>query len=138
MVMNRICQELGFGNLAEHFDGEQPEEWVVVNSENIRVLKNNHMVADIHIEQKDNAKQYTVIVQEVEDLIRLDHAAEFNPETYGILPPEPPDWKGERPPRLEIEYTLPDDENVLQGPRQIRPRQMQMKAVKVANPKKMM
>lgn len=80
-AINMTCSQLGLANLAEHFDPERHEEWVVVSTEEVRALKYGKRVATVYLD--DEIAQ--VIIEDVEDLIRTKHFSEFNRDEF-VMP----------------------------------------------------
>ena len=114
--MNQMVRDLELGNQAEHFNGENPNDWAIVSPREVRVLKHSKFVAEIHL---DSETQVEIIVPDDYMLIRSDKVAEYDPIHHGIIPQTARDFKGERlEPTLVIQYSLEERPLTLQGERQ--------------------
>jgi hypothetical protein len=82
-AMNRFTRELGLANLATHYNGDDPNQVLVANHSDIRILDGNHKTADIAITLTD-PPLITIVVNNCFDLIRQEHQSLFNPADYGI------------------------------------------------------
>lgn len=116
-AMNMVVKELGFGNQGMHFDGENQSAWAIVNEYEVRSIQGTRHIADIHW----TAGQVTIVIPDYHNLIRSEHMADFDYRMYDLDPLPPPDWKGERDPALVINWSMPPDVAILQGPRQYIP-----------------
>jgi hypothetical protein len=115
--MNMTCKEFELGNQAEHFDGENPNDWAVVNESEIRCLKNGKFVADIFIE----GETIEIIIPDNFMIIRAEHLGEYDPRLHGIETKISRDFKGDKDPDLTVQWTQPEQPVLLTGPRQFMP-----------------
>ncbi len=117
-ALNTMCNQLGLGNLAHHFDGETLSEWAILFPE-VRALRGGRGVASIEL--TDSLTKETpsfdlyIVVPDVYSLVRDKHVAEFRPEQYGLHINTLKDWLGVKQPDLIVEWTVGMDE-VRQGP----------------------
>ena len=118
-AMNQLCKELGLGNLAYHFDGDNPEDWAVHSNIEIIALKYDKRVAEVHLYGNGNVQ---VVVPDAYMLIRPGRVRDFDPYDYGITIQTAYDFKGDKvEPDIRANWILPDD-LPLDGPRRYTPR----------------
>jgi hypothetical protein len=126
-VMNEMTKHLRLGNLAEKFIGDDSADWVVHDEVKVVALKHGKFVAELHY----RGKQVSIIVPDVFMLIRNEHLKEFVPEDHDLMVNEATDWKGEREPDLVVDWEIPHDLVVAQGPRVSMPRRTRSRRFKV-------
>ena len=115
-AMNHMVRQvLELGNQALHFDGDDPEQWVVINAKEVRCISNGRLVADLTLVEPN---KLLIVVPNDEDLIRSEHLPEYSRKQHGIIGPGPKDWKGDREPALAMLWELPENTQIRQGPRQ--------------------
>lgn len=118
-VMNMFCRTLGLGSMAELFDAEYDEEWIVVHMGHIKCLKNKKLVSEVWI--VDGVAE--AVVSDAFMLIRSEHLKDFRPEQYDIEIKKSRDFTGEKDPDLTMTgFMLPESIPGLDDPPQPRPR----------------
>lgn len=95
-AMLDLTKHLGLGNLAKRFDGDDIDQWLVVDSSEVRVVDGGRAIAHCYIRKE----QVSIVVQDAYQLVRNSHLSEFSPREYGIHINGIPDWKGETQPDL--------------------------------------
>jgi hypothetical protein len=115
VAMNHLVRQvLQLGNQALHFDGDDPDQWVVVDPTSVRAIRGSRLVADLEI----LADGILIVVPNDEDLIRDEHLGEYNRRQYDIIGPGPADWKGDREPALAMLWEIPENLQLKKGERQ--------------------
>jgi hypothetical protein len=126
-ILNDLCKELGLANLAERFHGDDPNQWMIHNAEQIDVVKHGYLVAKIDIKGRD----VRIVVNDLTRLIRPERVGDFNPIDYGLTYNDATDWKGEKQNDLEVDWSIPDQYPVPQGPRNYLPQTSRTRPVTV-------
>ena len=117
-IMNEATKRLGFGNLATHFDGDDPDQWQIYDAETIFVTFEGRRQADIFVTNQTAP----ITVMDARELIRQEHRSKFNHRSYGIQDIPPTDVLGYHDPQLVITCSWPGDNDVPHYPRRYLPR----------------
>ena len=126
-AVQQLCNHIRLGTLAERFDSEYPDDWLVFNTGQVHALKNKRVVAEIHLE----VDRVTVIIPDAFLIVRQKHLSEFIPEEFGIQHRTTENFIGDEDPDLVADFALPDDQIIFHGPPQPFPRQATARAPKV-------
>ena len=118
MMLNGALQKIGLGNLAEHFDGEDPDQWQILDPTEIYVVKDKVRRATILLDN-DTA---TIVIPRVDQLVRREHRSKFDHRQYLIQDVPNKDFKGDHEPQLTVTCSIPADDEILQGRRRFIPR----------------
>lgn len=117
-IMNEITRELMLGNLAERYSGDDPDQWSIMDDYWVICSKNDRYVADLlFTPTRGGNGQVRAIIHNAFNLVRPQHTSDFYPEQYGIVVKNQPDWKGETEPDLVVDWPLPDQIPISEGPR---------------------
>ena len=127
-VMNAIADELQLGNLGEKYQGDRPTDWAIHDRYTIMCLKHGRRVAELYFEEDDTV---TVYIDDVYLMIRSEHIRSFNPEAFQIEVKDIPDYKGDTPPDLVIEWKIPPNAPIYQGERAYIPTSTHKRQIRV-------
>ena len=126
-ALSQLCNHIGLGTLAERFDPEYPDEWLVYNAAQVHALKNRKIVAEIMLD----GDMVKVIIPDIFRIVRQKHLSDFIPEEFGIQHRTTENFIGDEDPDLVADFALPDDQILFHGPPQPFPRQATARAPKV-------
>ena len=126
-MVNECLAHLGVGNQAEYFDGEDPDQWQILDPSEIYNTKGDIMRLTVMI-NNDTAQ---IVIPRLVDCIRREHRSKFDHRQYLIQDVPPIDFKGDHEPQLVITCAVPEDNEILQGPRQYIPRRRNVRHYKV-------
>lgn len=133
MALNTMTQQLGLGNLAHHFDGEDTTQWAVLIPE-VRILRNGRSVGSIEVTDSLSnglpSLNLYIVIPDVYHLIRDKHISEFEPTQYGLHVNHAKNWLGEKEADIIVEWTVSLDE-VRQGPSRVYKNQNHSPATRV-------
>jgi len=109
-TLNAVSKQLGLGNLAHYFDGDNASVWSVLLPE-VRALRGNKLVAALEISDSSSSVEPSfdvyVSIPNVTGLIRSKHLSEFRPEQYGLHINTAMDWLGRKEDDLIVEWSVP-------------------------------
>lgn len=115
LMLNTALANLQLANKAEHFDGEDPAQWQIYDSTEIRVTKHNIYSCTIY----RNPPNAEIVIPDVSLVIRREHRSKFDHREHNIQALPPKDFKGDREPQLVIKCKLPSYEHLIHGDRRL-------------------
>ena len=117
-ALSQLCNHIGLGTLAERFDPEYPDEWLVYNAAQVHAMKNRKIVAEVMLD----GDMVKVIIPDIFRIVRQNHLSDFIPEEFGIQHRTTENFIGDEDPDLVADFALPDDKAQFDGPPRPMPR----------------
>ena len=109
-TLNAMTKQLGLGNLAHFFDGDNLGLWSVLLPE-VRALRNGRLCASLEISDSLSSVEPSFdvycTVPDVRGLVRSQHLAEFRPDQYGLHNNTAMNWMGQKEDDLIVEWNVP-------------------------------
>lgn len=79
-VLKAMCNKIGLGSMAEHFDAENFAEWERPSDWEVMAMRRGQIIAYVAI----RGEVADVVIPHWHGLIRPEHKSKFNPREYGL------------------------------------------------------